>query len=182
MQALTRNPLADPGILGINAGASLTVVITVFLVGVSNPNSYVWAAFPGALIGAVLVYALGSVGRDGATPMKLVLAGAVVSAFVASITSSIIFLKGGAQQQILFWEVGSVAGHTMHVVRLVAPTMIVGLLMAMGCARALNVLLIADILGRVVLSPAEVPTGIMVALIGAPVFILLARRKRLAEA
>jgi iron complex transport system permease protein len=254
MQALTRNPLADPGILGINAGAALTVVLTLFVIGATSANADVWAAFPGALAGALLVYGMGSAGRDGATPMKLVLAGAVVTSFAASITSAIVFLNNGAQQQLLYWEVGTVEGKTMDVVRSVAPLMILGLLLAIGSARALNVLslgedaarslgmrivlvrsvvviavvllagssvaeagpiafvglavpnavramvgpdyrwiiafsvvlgpvlvLVADILGRVVLSPAEVPTGIMVALIGAPVFLLLARRKRLAQ-
>jgi iron complex transport system permease protein len=253
MQALTRNPLADPGILGINSGAAFTVVLALFVIGVTGPNSYVWAAFPGALAGAMLVYGLGSAGRDGATPMKLVLAGAVVSAFVGSFTSAIVFLNGAAQTQLILWEVGTVDGKTMDVVRSVAPMMIVGLVLALGSARSLNVLslgedaarslglrialvrtvvvvavvllagssvaeagpiafvglavpnavralvgpdyrwiiafsmvlgpvlvLVADILGRVVLWPSEVPTGIMVALIGAPVFLLLARRKRLA--
>jgi iron complex transport system permease protein len=254
MQALTRNPLADPGILGINAGASLTVVLTLFVIGATSADADVWAAFPGAAAGAFLVYGLGSAGRDGATPMKLVLAGAVVSAFMGSIISAIVFLNNGAQQQLLYWEVGTVEGKTMAVVRSVAPLMILGLLLAVASARALNVLslgedtarslglrialirtvvvvsvvllagssvaeagpiafvglavpnavramigpdyrwiiafsmilgpvlvLIADILGRVVLRPSEVPTGIMVALIGAPVFLLLARRKRLAQ-
>jgi len=254
MQALTRNPLADPGILGINAGAALTIVLAVLVIGVSGPDTYLWAAFPGALAGAVLVYGLGSAGRDGATPMKLVLAGAVVSAFIGSITSMIVFLNHGAQQDLLYWSFGTVGGHTMNEVRTVAPTITVGLLLAVGSARSLNVLalgedqarslglrivlvrsvvvfavvllagtavaaagpiafvglavpnavralvgpdyrwiiafsvilgpvlvLVADILGRVVLRPSEVPTGIMVALIGAPVFLLLARRKRLAQ-
>jgi iron complex transport system permease protein len=254
MQAITRNPLADPGILGVNSGAALTVVLTIFVFGESDPNQYVWAALPGAFIAAVLVYALGSAGRDGATPMKLVLAGAVVGSFVGSITATVVFLNGAAQQQLLLWSVGTIAGHTMHTVRTVAPFLVVGLLLAMFSARSLNVLslgeetaqslglrvtlvrtviilaivllaggavaeagpiafiglavpnavraivgpdyrwiiplsavlgpvllLIADILGRVVLPPAEVPTGIMVALIGGPVFLMLARRKRLAH-
>lgn len=252
MQALTRNPLADPGILGINAGAALTIVLVLFVFGVTSPTAYVWAALPGATVAALLVYGLGSAGRDGATPMKLVLAGAVVSSFIGSIISTIVYLNGAAQAQLLQWSVGTVAGHTMDEVRLVAPMMIVGLVIAFLIARALNVLslgedaaralgmrivlvrsmailavvllaagavaeagpiafvglavpngvraivgpdyrwilpfsavlgpvlvLFADILGRVVIAPAEVQTGIMVALIGAPVFVLLARRKRL---
>jgi iron complex transport system permease protein len=253
MQALTRNPLADPGILGINAGAALTVVVVVFVLGATGPFVWVLGAVPGARGAALLVYGLGSAGRDGATPMKLVLAGAITSAFLGSITSTIVYLNGAAQVELLYWAVGTVDGKTMDVVRAVAPTMIIGLVLAIGCARALNVLslgedaarslglrialvrtvaivavvllagssvaeagpiafvglavpnavrllvgpdyrwiiafsmvlgpvlvLVADILGRVVLWPSEVQTGIMVALIGAPVFLLLARRKRLA--
>src|SRR5918992_2513242 len=79
MQALTRNPLADPGLLGVEAGAAAAVVVAIAWLGLSDPRAYVWFAFVGAAVASVVVYVLGSRGRAGATPVRLALAGAAVA-------------------------------------------------------------------------------------------------------
>ena len=79
MQALTRNPLADPGLLGVNAGAAAAVVTATALLGIVSPLIYVWFAFAGAAIASVVVYGVGSAGRSGATPVRLALAGTAIS-------------------------------------------------------------------------------------------------------
>lgn len=254
MQGLTRNPLADPGILGVNAGAALAVVVGIFVFGVGSLSGYVWFAMAGAAVTSVGVYTLGALGRDGATPVKLALAGAAVTAFLYSITSSILLLDVATLDQYRFWAVGSVAGRDISVVSQVAPFLLVGTAMALCAGRSLNalalgddvarslgasvgasrifsavavvllvggataaagpiafvgltvphvaralvgpdyrwvlaasavlapsLLLAADVLGRVVARPGEVQVGILTALIGAPVFIALVRRRTLAQ-
>jgi iron complex transport system permease protein len=253
MQGLTRNPLADPGILGVNAGAALFVVIGIHTFGVASLLGYVWFAFVGAGLASVVVYLLGSLGRDGATPVKLALAGSAITAFLASITSAILLLDVATLDQYRFWAVGSLAGRDASVARNVAPFVIVGTLMALVSGRLLNslalgddvarslgqrvgltrafcagsivllcgaataaagpiafvglviphvaramtgpdyrwilpyslvlsptLLLGSDVIGRVIARPGEVQVGIVTALIGAPFFVILVRRKKLA--
>ena len=90
MQAVTRNPLADPGILGVSSGAALAVVTGIAFFGLSNPFVYIWVAIGGAALAAIFVYTVGSLGRDGATPLKLALAGAAISATFSSLISAIL--------------------------------------------------------------------------------------------
>ena len=90
MQGLTRNPLADPGILGINAGAAFAMVLAISAFGVSDLQGYVWFAFVGAAAAMVLVHAVAAVGRDGATPVKVAIAGAALTAAVSSWTSGVL--------------------------------------------------------------------------------------------
>ena len=253
MQGVTRNPLADPGILGIEAGASLAVVLAIFWLGITDVHAYVWFAFAGAAAAAVAVYALGGSGRDGATPVRLALAGTVMAALLGSITSAVLVLDSSSLDQFRFWVVGSLAGRDLDILLDVLPFLAVGVVLALLSGRSLNalslgedvarslgqrvaltrvtmalavvllaggavaaagpiafvglavpqaarilvgtdwrwvlaysallgpiLLLGADILGRIVVRPAELQVGIVTALIGAPIFVALARRRKLA--
>ncbi len=250
MQGLTRNPLASPDILGINSGAAFAVVLLVFILGSPPLSMYALAAFVGAGIASVIVYALGSMGRSGPTPLKLTLAGAVFTAFVSSFTTALLITSQDTLDQIRFWTVGSLAGREWSLFTQTAPYMIVGLIGALLLARqittislgediatglgqntlvvkglaALMVVLLAgggvalagpigfvglvaphivrfivgqdyrwilpycalvgavlviigDMAARVIIRPQELPVGVMMALIGAPFFIYLARSK-----
>jgi len=253
MQSLTRNPLADPGILGINAGASLAVVLAVALTGVSGISFYLWFAFAGAAIASIAVYALGTTGRRSGTPVRLALAGVAVSAALQALTTTVILGDQVAYNEFRFWVAGSLEGRLYGILFAVLPFIGVGLLIAVVLAPALNALalgeetgralgvrvrrtrigcmavitllcgaataavgpisfvglavpfaarmivgsdqrwvtvfclllgpawmLIADVLARVVVRPEEVQVGIIAALIGAPVFIGIVRRRRVA--
>jgi iron complex transport system permease protein len=253
-QALTRNPLADPGLLGVNLGAATAVVVAIAYLRVTAVTGYVWFAFLGAAVVSVAVYALGSAGRGGATPERLVLAGAAISAVLYAFNSAVLLLDPGAFNQFRFWDVGSLAGRDPAVLTQLAPFIAVGLLLALGLARPLNalglgedlaralgahlgrtrvlsavaitvlsgaataaagpigfvgltvphaarmivgpdqrwvlpysmvlapaLLLGADIVGRVIMAPAELQAGIVTAFIGAPVFLALCRNRKLAR-
>ncbi|HYZ97752.1 MAG TPA: iron chelate uptake ABC transporter family permease subunit, partial [Acidimicrobiales bacterium] len=254
MQGVTRNPLADPGILGVNAGASLAVVIGIHTFGVGSLTGYVWFAFAGAAVASVVVYAVGSLGGGGATPVKLALAGAALSALLGSFTSAILLLDLATLDQYRFWAVGSLAGRDAHIVAQALPFIGAGAVLALGCARQLNTLALADdvarslgqrvhlaragaavtvvvlcgaavaaagpivfvgltiphvaraicgpdyrwilpwslvlspilllgadVIGRVVARPGELQVGIVTALVGAPFFVALVRRRKLVQ-
>jgi len=254
MQGLTRNPLADPGILGINAGAALFVVIGITWFHLGSLLGYVWFAFAGAAVASTVVYALGSLGREGATPVKLALAGAALTAMLGSITRAVLLTEVTTLDQFRFWAVGSLAGRSGEIALHVAPFVAVGLVMAITCGPMMNclalgddvarslgqrvalsrafgaaaivllcgaataaagpiafvglaiphvarvitgpdyrwiipysivlapmLLLGSDVIGRVVARPGEVQVGIVTAIIGAPVFIGLVRRRKMAE-
>ena len=254
MQGITRNPLADPGILGVNAGAALAVVAAIGLLGVQSLTGYVWFAMGGALIATVVVYLVGSAGRAGATPVKLALAGAALTALLGSMTSAITLLDLSTLNEFRFWVVGSLTMATSSIIAQAVPFIALGIFLALMLGRSLNqlalgddlavtlgarvgliritaalavvllagtatamagpiafvglavphvaralagpdyrwilpfslvlaptVLLLADIAGRLVARPDELQVGIVTALIGAPLFIALVRRRRLAE-
>lgn len=254
MQGVARNPLADPGILGVNAGASLFVVVAIYSFGIGSLLGYVWFAFAGAAITSVVVYTLGSLGREGATPVKLALAGAAITAFLGSITTAILLIDVATLDQYRFWAVGSLAGRDATIATQLAPFIVVGAVMALVSGRVLNALALgddvarslgqkvglarifsaasvvllvgaataaagpigfvgltvphvaraitgpdyrwvlpysavlapilllgSDIIGRVIARPGEVQVGIVTALIGAPFFVALVRRRKLAE-
>jgi iron complex transport system permease protein len=107
MQGLTRNPLADPGLLGIEAGAALAAVMFLHI---SSMSSYALYAVIGASATSVVVFALGSMGRGGATPFKLTIAGAAITALLASFTTAILLFNERTLEEVRFWLVGSVAG------------------------------------------------------------------------
>lgn len=253
MQSLTRNPLADPGILGVNAGASVAVVLAVALTGVSGIGFYLWFAFAGAAAASVAVYALGSAHRQSATPVRLALAGVAISAALQALTTTIILADQAAYNEFRFWVSGSLEGRLYPIIATVAPFILAGMAIALLLAPALNALalgeetgkalgvrvkstrmltmaavtllcgaataavgpisfvglaipfaarlivgsdqrwvivfcallgpswlLLADVLARVVIRPQEVQVGIIAALIGAPVFVLIVRRRRIA--
>jgi iron complex transport system permease protein len=148
MQGVARNPLADPGILGVNAGASLFVVVAIYLFGIGSLLGYVWFAFAGAALTSIVVYALGSLGREGATPVKLALAGAAMTALLGSITTAILLVDLTTLDQYRFWAVGSLAGRGPAVAAQVAPFMIVGAVMALASGRLLNALALGDDVAR----------------------------------
>ncbi len=251
MQGVARNPLADPGILGINAGAALAVVAGIHLAGVTSLTGYLWLAFAGAAAAAVVVYLIAAAGRGGATPVKLALAGAALSAALFSLMNVVLISSQDTLDRFRFWQVGGLAGRDWSVVLAGLPFLAAGAVIVVGAGRALNglalgddvarglgqrvglsrgvtafgvvllcgtatalagpigfvglvvphavrllsgpdyrwilplslvlgpcLLLLADLAGRVVLLPGEVPAGIMTALVGAPVFVWLVRRSK----
>nr|WP_257019307.1 iron ABC transporter permease [Streptomyces sp. TLI_235] len=142
MQALTRNPLADPGLLGINAGASAAVVSAGTFLGVATFDGYVWFALAGTAAVSVLVYAVG--GGRGATPARLALAGSALNATLFSYVSAVMLLDTGALEKMRFWTVGSLAGAQHGTVLKVLPFIAVGLVLALALARPLNVMALGD--------------------------------------
>lgn len=148
MQSLTRNPLADPGLLGVSLGASSGVVVAIAFLGVGSVLGYVWFAFLGAALASVLVYVLGSFGRSLATPDRLVIAGAAVTAVLFALNYAVLLLNPLAFNQFRFWTAGALAGRHMDVVLIVLPFVVVGMLLALGLAPALNALAMGDQMGR----------------------------------
>ncbi|WP_398859111.1 FecCD family ABC transporter permease [Streptomyces chengmaiensis] len=148
MQALTRNPLADPGLLGISLGASAGVVVAIAFLGVGALLGYVWFAFLGAAVASAAVYLLGSSGRKLATPERLVVAGAAVTAVLYAFNSTVLLLFPQAFDKFRFWTVGSLAGRYFDVVYVILPFTAVGLLIALGLAPSLNALAMGDQVGR----------------------------------
>jgi iron complex transport system permease protein len=148
LQGLTRNPLADPGILGVNAGASFAMVLAISVFGVSALSGYVWFAFAGAAVAMVLVHAIAALGRDGATPMKLAIAGAALTAAVTSWTSGVLLTDKQTMDVFRLWQVGTIGGRSYDVLVLGLPFLVVGALLGLGCARTLNALALGDDLAR----------------------------------
>jgi iron complex transport system permease protein len=252
IQGHTRNPLADPGLLGVSAGAAFAVCVAVYAFGISSLTGSVWFALAGALVASVVVFALGTLGDSGGTPVTLALAGAAVSAFLTALTSALVLTDQSTLDAYRFWVVGSLVGRGGDVAGQVLPFLAVGLLLALVNARALNtlqlgedvarglgqrigparvtgvaavtlltgaavavtgplafvglvvphlaraitgpdhrwllpyaallgalLLVAADVAGRVVARPGELPVGLVLAVVGAPFFIALVRRRRL---
>lgn len=148
MQGLTRNPLADPGILGVNAGACLAMVLAISVLGVSDLRHYLWFAFAGAAAAAVLVHAIASLGRDGATPVKLAIAGAALTAAVQSWTNGLLLIDRSTLESFRLWQVGTVGGRGFDVLVVGLPFLAVGLVLALTGARLLNALALGEDLAR----------------------------------
>lgn len=148
MQALTRNPLADPGLLGVSLGASTGVVVAIAFLGVATPLGYVWFALAGTAVTSMVVYLLGSSGRKLATPERLVVAGAAVTAVLYAFNSAVLLLNPKAFDQFRFWTVGALAGRYFDIVDITLPFVAVGLLIALGLAPSLNALALGDQMGR----------------------------------
>lgn len=144
MQGVTRNPLADPGILGVNMGASLAVVTGIAYFGLTSALSFIWVAITGAALAAVFVYVVGSLGRGGATPLKLALAGAATSAALASFVTAIILPRGDISQSARSWQIGGVGGGTWDSISQVLPFLLVGFLISLASAKGLNSLALGD--------------------------------------
>ncbi len=252
IQGHTRNPLADPGLLGVSAGAAFAICLAVYAFGVTSVTGSVWSGLAGALVAAVVVFVLGTIG-DGGTPVTLALAGAAVTAFLAALTSALVLMDATTLDAYRFWVVGSLVGRGEDVLGQVLPFLLAGLLLAAVNAPALNtlqmgedvarglgqrialaraggvaavtlltgaavavsgpiafvglvvphvarvltgpdhrwllpysgllgavLLVAADVVGRVLVRPAELPVGLVLAFVGAPFFIALVRRRRLA--
>ncbi|MCI2239275.1 iron chelate uptake ABC transporter family permease subunit [Paenibacillus sp. TRM 82003] len=148
MQALTRNPLADPGLLGVNSGAAAAMVTAVGVFGLTSRLSVVWAALLGAAVVSVAVYVLGSAGRGGATPVRLALAGTAVSAALTAYTTAQVLLDQSTFDRFRFWQVGSLTGHDMDVFWQMLPFFAVGIALALSQARSLNALALGVDSGR----------------------------------
>jgi len=144
MQAVTRNPLADPSILGVSQGASLAVAIAITYFGMSNPNEYVWMSFVGALLASVLVFMVGTAGHGGTSPVKLALAGIVVSAMLGAWNSSILLMHEDTMDRIRFWLAGSVAGRDIETLWAVIPFLAVGTGACLLLGHQLNVMSMGD--------------------------------------
>ncbi|GIN13752.1 iron ABC transporter [Shouchella clausii] len=144
MQAVTRNPLADPSILGVNTGAALFVVAGLAFLNISTASQFIWFAIAGAMVTAVFVYGIGSMGRAGATPLKLVLAGAATSAALSSLVSAIMLPRTYVMDQFRFWQVGSVGSGNWNAIMTFLPFLLIGLLLAVLSASALNALALGD--------------------------------------
>ncbi|KQX77349.1 MULTISPECIES: iron ABC transporter permease [unclassified Streptomyces] len=142
LQALTRNPLADPGLLGINAGASAAVVTAITYFGVTSLTGYVWFAFFGAAAVGALVWFLG--GSRGATPVRLALAGTAISAALYGYLQAVMIMDGAALARMRFWTVGSLSTATDDTIRQVLPFLVVGSLLAFVLARPLNAVAMGD--------------------------------------
>lgn len=144
IQALTRNPLADPGILGVNAGASFFVTLAVGLFGFSSISSYIWFAFAGAVLATVLVYAIGSVGRGAATPIRLTLAGVAISAVLSGIQSGLALLDPLTFDRLRFWGAGTLTAPGYDNILVTAPFMLLGVVLALAATRPLNAIALGD--------------------------------------
>lgn len=144
LQGVTRNPLADPGIMGINAGAAASIVFGIMVLGVNGIAGYVWLAFLGAGVATVTVYGIASLGREGATPVKLALAGAAATAVLSSITSAIVMTNVDALNELRFWQAGSLAGRYLPVFWQTAPFITLGVIVALCSGRALNGLALGE--------------------------------------
>ncbi|MEV2194919.1 iron chelate uptake ABC transporter family permease subunit [Streptomyces phaeochromogenes] len=142
LQALTRNPLADPGLLGINAGASAAVVTAITFFGVTSLSGYVWFAFAGAAVVGALVYFLG--GSRGATPVRLALAGTAISAALYGYLQAVMITDEAALSKMRFWTVGSLASATNSTIEQVLPFLVVGTVLALALARPLNAMAMGD--------------------------------------
>ncbi|MEJ8736510.1 iron ABC transporter permease [Erysipelotrichaceae bacterium HCN-30851] len=252
MQSITRNPIADPSILGINTGASLFVVVGIAFFSISSPSQYIWLGFTGAMLTAILVYGIASVGQSGATPIKLALAGAAVSMALMSLVNTIMLPNSQVMDSFRFWQTGSIGGAKWNMILVLLPYFILGLLLSFYLSSYLNTLALgdelatslginskkvramaafagvllcgattalagpiafvglmvphimrlligsnmhyllplsalggsilllgADIIGRVIASPAELEVGIITAILGAPVFIYIVRKVKI---
>ncbi|MGW2206739.1 iron chelate uptake ABC transporter family permease subunit [Streptomyces sp. NPDC001774] len=142
MQGLTRNPLAEPGLLGVNAGAAAAVVSAIAFLGISDVGDYIWFAFAGAAVVSVVVYVLG--GSRSSTPVRLALAGTAATAALYGYVNAVQLLNSAALDRLRFWTVGSLASADMETVRRVAPFILAGVVLALLIARPLNAMELGD--------------------------------------
>ncbi|MFD1737719.1 FecCD family ABC transporter permease [Bacillus salitolerans] len=141
MQALTKNPLAAPDIFGINAGALFFIVFSVTFLSLTSLSQYMWVGFLGAAVAGAMVYFLGSLGRDGITPIKIVLAGAAITALFVSFTQGMLVISEQNLQSVIFWLAGSVSGRSLDMIIPILPFIIVGWIIAMLLGRSVNILI-----------------------------------------
>lgn len=145
MQTLTKNPLASPGIFGINAGGGFMVVMAVTLFGVTSLQSFAWLSFLGAAIAAAGVFIIGGAsGSNGLTPMKLTLAGAAITAMFSSFTQGLLVLNESALEQVLFWLAGSVQGRSLEILAGVFPYILAGWILSLMIAGKMNILAMGE--------------------------------------
>jgi iron complex transport system permease protein len=148
MQGLTRNPLADPGILGIETGAALGVVGAVFFLNIGSLSLYALFAFAGAALTAGAVYGLGSLGRGGPTPLKITVAGAALTALLSSLTTGMLLLNQRTLEEVRFWLAGSLAGRDLSLLAQASPYLLIGLVLALALGRQITALSLGDDVAR----------------------------------
>ncbi|WP_312468911.1 iron ABC transporter permease [Neobacillus sp.] len=168
MQTLTKNPLASPGIFGINAGAGFAVVAAVTLFSVNDLQAFNGLAFLGAAVAAISVYAIGSFGREGLTPMKLTLAGAAMAAMFSSFTQGLLVVNEAALEQVLFWLAGSVQGRKLETLQNVLPYIGIGWIGSILIAGKMNILS----MGEDVAKGLGLNTGLVKITVGVLVILL----------
>lgn len=144
MQSVTRNPIADPSILGVNTGAALFVVCGISFFHIGTAGQYIWFALVGAILTAIFVFGIGSMGSGGATPLKLVLAGAATSAALSSLVMAIMIPRSNVMDQFRFWQVGSVGAGNWDSISIFLPFLLIGILIALFSAPGLNALALGD--------------------------------------
>lgn len=169
MQALTRNPLAEPGLLGVNAGASAAVVTGIAVSGSANISAYVWFSFLGAAAAAAVVYGLGGAFSSGANPVRLVLAGSALSVVLGAYTSALVLNYQTVFGTFRFWSVGSLQGRGWEAIIAVAAFMVLGIVGALLIARPLNALAMGSDVATALGAPVRGVT-----LVGAGLIVLLA--------
>lgn len=148
MQGLTRNPLADPGILGVNAGATFAMVVGMSVLGFSSLEQFLPMAFLGAALAALVVHLIASLGRDGASPMKLAITGAALTAGLTSWTTGMLLLDQRTMESFRYWQVGTVGGRPIDLLLTAAPFLATGAVLALIGARTLDTLALGDDLAR----------------------------------
>lgn len=161
MQGLTRNPLGDPGILGINAGAALLVVLGITYLGVGSAGAFVWLALLGGLLAAVLVQAVASLAPDGPAPLTMALAGAALSAGAVSVVAGVLVSNAGTLDTFRFWQVGSVAGRPATLVLDVLPLLVVSLVVVALSGPVLNATALGDDLERALGQRVHLARGVV---------------------
>ncbi|MCG7425639.1 iron chelate uptake ABC transporter family permease subunit [Kocuria rhizophila] len=144
MQAVTRNPLADPGILGVNAGASLAVVLGLAFFGVTEVGQYMWWSFAGALLTSILVFAVGHRGPARSSSVRITLSGVALGAVLSGFSSAVLLTHSQILQQMRGWSAGTTASQSLAATLDIAPYAVVGLVIALLCTRALNVLALGE--------------------------------------
>jgi iron complex transport system permease protein len=168
MQSITRNPLADTSILGVSGGASFAIVTAIFYLGITSPYQFVWFAFAGALGASILVFTVGASGRDGPTPLKLTLAGVVISSLLGAWTSALVLLDEQTMDVARFWLAGSVAGRPLNVFWIVSPFLLIGTAACVLMGHQLNVMSMGEETARSLgmnTSRTRIICGILVVLI-----------------
>ena len=144
MQSITRNPIADPSILGVNTGASLFVVIGLAFFNITSANQYIWLSIVGAWLTAFFVYAIASMGKQGATPLKLALSGSAISIALGSFVSTIMLPNNQIMNSFRFWQVGSIGGASMESIKLLLPFFITGFILSILISQSLDNLALGD--------------------------------------
>ncbi|MFC4766604.1 FecCD family ABC transporter permease [Effusibacillus consociatus] len=144
LQALTKNPLADLSIFGINSGASFFIVLAVSIFSINSLSLFTWIAFVGAALTGIAVYFLGSIGRDGMSPVKLTLAGAAMTALFSSLTHGLLVANERTLEEVLFWLSGSVAGRKLDILTDVFPYMAAAWIVALIIAGPINLLMLGE--------------------------------------
>ncbi len=144
MQAISRNPLAGPEMLGSNYGAALLLVISMFVFGFTSSLIHMWAALLGAGLACLVVFMLGSLGRGGLTSIKLILAGATINMLLASMVQGILIFSEESLDEMRFWMAGSLTGGSMEMFVRVLPYMLVGMAGALVLSRQINLLSLGD--------------------------------------
>ncbi|MCK2022104.1 iron chelate uptake ABC transporter family permease subunit [Microbacterium sp. kSW2-24] len=148
IQAVTRNPLADPGILGVNSGAAFAVAIAVGVFGLTSPPAFLWFAFGGALVTTIIVYLIGSAGRGSVSPARITLAGVAIGAVLSGITAGMLLANPKGFNAMRAWEAGAIADRGWEVIVVAGPYLAAGLVLALMLGRPLNAVALGDDLAR----------------------------------